>query len=147
MDVSHFSGHSPPAFVAHEFSQVKSPWQKQTTRNWFYILACHFSGGSGSSSKKKSSLTTSLSNMMSQLQEVRTGQTTASVPEDDAASFRSDDSGDSEAFVVINQVQCCLLNDFTIHCYTQYSLNIYSVVTFVRIEMESHCDKCKVIIN
>ena len=72
--------------------------------------------------------------MMSQLQEVRTGQTTASVPEDDAASFRSDDSGDSEAFVVINQVQCCLLNDFTIHCYTQYSLNIYSVVTFVRIE-------------
>ena len=42
--------------------------------------------------------------MMSQLQEVRTGQTTASVPEDDAASFRSDDSGDSEAFVVINQV-------------------------------------------
>ena len=47
--------------------------------------------------------------MMSQLQEVRTGQTTTSVPEDDAASFRSDDSGDSEAFVVINQVQCCLL--------------------------------------
>ena len=47
--------------------------------------------------------------MMSQLQEVRTGQTTASVPEDDAVSFRSDDSGDSEAFVVINQVQCCLL--------------------------------------
>jgi len=65
----------------------------------------HSQGGSGSSSKKKNSLTTSLSNMMSQLQEVRTGQTTASVPEDDAASFRSDDSGDSEAFVVINQAQ------------------------------------------
>ena len=96
-------------FVAHE---IKSPWQKQATRVWFYSLACYFSGGSGSSSKKKNSLTTSLSNMMSQLQEVRTGQTTASVPEDDAASFRSDDSGDSEAFVVINQVQCYLLNGF-----------------------------------
>ena len=116
MNVSHFSGHSPPAFVAHEF---KSPRQKQATRVWFDSLACYFSGGSGSSSKKKNSLTTSLSNMMSQLQEVRTGQTTASVPEDDAASFRSDDSGDSEAFVVINQVQCCLLNGFTIHFYTQ----------------------------
>ena len=44
------------------------------------------------------------------VQALGTTPTTASVPEDDAASFRSDDSGDSEAFVVINQVQCCLLN-------------------------------------
>ena len=53
--------------------------------------------------KKKHSLTTSLSNMMTQL-DVRMGTTpTQSVPEDDAMSFRSDDSGDSECFVVINQ--------------------------------------------
>ena len=56
-----------------------------------------------SATKKKHSLTTSLSNMMTQL-DVRMGTTpTQSVPEDDAMSFRSDDSGDSECFVVINQ--------------------------------------------
>ena len=66
---------------------------------------------SAAATKKKHSLTASLSNMMSQL-DVRTGTApavpglagTGSVPEDDAMSFRSDDSGDSECFVVINQV-------------------------------------------
>ena len=54
--------------------------------------------------KKKHSLTTSLSNMMSQLNVVQSGGgEVGQVPEDDAMSFRSDDSDSSESFVVINQ--------------------------------------------